>query len=799
MFARVNHGSFAQNVTNMWSNDRLDIQDEKFLKHQKMIASYLSPETPYRGLVAFHGLGTGKTCLAVAVDSAWRKNHNSVWIITSAALRSNFLQSAVTCTGAVYSENWIYRGEKWIQHSDGTSYAELSPSDQSGVMETLVEAVAHKYKTLSLNGLNRKLIESLSSGRNSFDNSLVIIDEAHNLCRTLASTDDGLSHGLYRLIRSATGAKVLLLTGTPIYNVPSEFSYLVNMAHGPVIEHVIKWDKLIQDKDGLENARQALSACLNIDEFRVTAAGATISLTPHGFSLQSINSPHLVSSTRPSGLNAVLAEVSKTLPAKHVRTIDHDLLPTDSDVFNRIFIGARGELINQHVLARRLMGHVSVFDKRDPSLYPKVSRDTVVRVPITPEQLSEYLIVREYERKLEDKATGSSGGTTVFKHYSRVVTNFTFPRSATSSRIYKFEARGLSEGLYESRMTSALANLRGNPLWQSDIELAKLAPKFLHIYNNVTSVKGKSLVYSNFRTVEGIGLFSEMLLERGWRRLYITDDELKVQEYVKDSSGPCFIDPQPRSAEGQILIALFNNRSENLPSMRRSLELISGTSDNVRGGAIRCILISKSGTEGLDLTEIKSLHIMEPHWNDVVTDQVKGRAVRMNSHTNLPESEREVDIYMYVSTIGKSVSSKVPELQIRDRGMTSDEHIFETALMKRRQTIQVLQTMRMAAIDCREHAEGHAADERRKNDMACFVSNDEHGLSYASNINNDNMSAPRNGTRMVVQGPDGEVEVVILNGSANVYLASDIDNPYMKPIGHVTLEGKISWMPKDSE
>ena len=39
--------------------------DENTLKHQQLIARFLSPYTPYDRLLLFHLPGTGKTCTAV--------------------------------------------------------------------------------------------------------------------------------------------------------------------------------------------------------------------------------------------------------------------------------------------------------------------------------------------------------------------------------------------------------------------------------------------------------------------------------------------------------------------------------------------------------------------------------------------------------------------------------------------------------------------------------------------------------------------------------------------------------------
>ena len=44
-----------------------DSGSRELLPHQKIVRDYLSVETPYRGLLLYHGLGSGKTCSSIAV------------------------------------------------------------------------------------------------------------------------------------------------------------------------------------------------------------------------------------------------------------------------------------------------------------------------------------------------------------------------------------------------------------------------------------------------------------------------------------------------------------------------------------------------------------------------------------------------------------------------------------------------------------------------------------------------------------------------------------------------------------
>src|SRR5438045_5996250 len=36
-------------------------------EHQAMLSNFINPDTPYRGLLVFHGLGSGKTCVGFAI------------------------------------------------------------------------------------------------------------------------------------------------------------------------------------------------------------------------------------------------------------------------------------------------------------------------------------------------------------------------------------------------------------------------------------------------------------------------------------------------------------------------------------------------------------------------------------------------------------------------------------------------------------------------------------------------------------------------------------------------------------
>lgn len=117
-------------------------------------------------------------------------------------------------------------------------------------------------------------------------------------------------------------------------------------------------------------------------------------------------------------------------------------------------------------------------------------------------------------------------------------------------------------------------------------------------------------------------------------------------------------------------------------------------------GKVPVLLISSSGTEGLDLKGTKSVQIMEPHWNDAKIDQVIGRGIRYKSHEHLPEHERKVKIMRYYTETPRGTTNKVldwinPENADNDKGI--ERYMQNTAGLKNLLSKQIMQAMQEAS------------------------------------------------------------------------------------------------------
>ena len=67
------------------------------------------------------------------------------------------------------------------------------------------------------------------------------------------------------------------------------------------------------------------------------------------------------------------------------------------------------------------------------------------------------------------------------------------------------------------------------------------------------------------------------------------------------------------------------------------------------------MLLSGSGSEGLDLKRTQEIHIMEPHWNQMRIDQVIGRGWRKNAHKN--NENKVLNVYQWSTVHPKIISA----------------------------------------------------------------------------------------------------------------------------------------------
>ena len=74
----------------------------ELLPHQKVVRDYLMIETPYRGLLLYHGLGSGKTCSSIAVAESLLST-KKVFVMLPASLEQNYKGELRKCGDPLYT------------------------------------------------------------------------------------------------------------------------------------------------------------------------------------------------------------------------------------------------------------------------------------------------------------------------------------------------------------------------------------------------------------------------------------------------------------------------------------------------------------------------------------------------------------------------------------------------------------------------------------------------------------------------------------------------------------------------
>ena len=147
-------------------------------------------------------------------------------------------------------------------------------------------------------------------------------------------------------------------------------------------------------------------------------------------------------------------------------------------------------------------------------------------------------------------------------------------------------------------------------------------------------------------------------------------------------------------------------------------------------------MLTSSGSEGITLRNTRYVHIIEPYWHPVRTEQVIGRARRICSHQALEEELRTVEVFLYLMTFtdeqlygnpeGKTKQEKEPivsiELKLKDVSkidkktpLTSDEALFEIQRIKKNITRGILRSIKESSIDCSIHSNSNS-----KEGLVCY-------------------------------------------------------------------------------
>lgn len=320
-----------------------------------------------------------------------------------------------------------------------------------------------------------------------------------------------------------------------------------------------------------------------------------------------------------------------------------NILPEDYEDFYEHFVEDY-KIKNKGKFQNRVVGMVSYADVSDNvrQLFPEQLDTIIHRVPMEDTQYSFYQMAREKEITENQR---------IIKQ--RSVAPATKPKNTASSS-YRVRSRQYSN--YYAPEKTSLSDIT-NPS----------SPKFEQILKDIENTNGTSLLYSQFIGTGGLGVF-ELLLRQNDYKKYTPTEGLKKQKTY------CLITGEITFDDRKTLISTLNS------------------DENMRGEIIKLILVSSTGAEGLDLKNIRSIHIMEPYWNPGRVDQVIARGVRLGSHLALPEEDRNVQPHIYISI-------SPPD---RDETLTTDEELYRKSVQMASSIKEFHDALKEISIECLE-------------------------------------------------------------------------------------------------
>lgn len=178
--------------------------------------------------------------------------------------------------------------------------------------------------------------------------------------------------------------------------------------------------------------------------------------------------------------------------------------------------------------------------------------------------------------------------------------------------------------------------------------LNSLSSKYVKTCQLIKQSRGKCLVYQPFVTFEGV----RTLL------IYLEKFDISYVEYTQNT----------RTTRSD-LVRQFNEKENNM------------------GDKIKCCVLSGAGSEGISMTCVSDMIIMDIPWSGSHLEQLIGRGIRLKSHNDLPLEERYVNIHILVNHTSGTPSYSV------------DKEILDLLTRKENQKVALAKILRDSSIE----------------------------------------------------------------------------------------------------
>jgi superfamily II DNA or RNA helicase/ribosomal protein S18 acetylase RimI-like enzyme len=595
-----------------------DIPKEKgmLMKHQKIIARFLSSHTLYDALLLVHQMGSGKTCSAIgAIEQIKNEVNNfkgAMIFAKGQGLIQNFIKELRDkCTAGQYVPEGF---------TDDTSGGCGATKKKGGLteLETTIRTkklIRDFYST----GTFETFAKHLSRTKDAdiitlYSNHVIVIDEVHNL-RIQDVTEDriGMYDQFKRFLHLVKNCKILLLSGTPMKDTPEEIASVMNLIL-PEDLQLPTGDKFVTkylDQHGENN--------FTVKKNKVNALKKRFK-------------------GRVSFLKAMRSTVKKEFVGdKNVGKLKH--LVVESVKMSKFQTTAYTEAVR---LDERGKAGVH-YNARQASLmvFPDGSygqpRLTGTNNVDRSKGFEKYVKTQTSSKTFTASMLSGKKKEKVSKSFS-LIKELTDAIKGDTNK-YVIKGMNITSSIYQKIIQTRLKNLY------------RFSAKYANVIQSILNAKGEScFVYSELVTGSGSIVFSQLLHLFGFS-----------PANGKEGSNPSlrygFLTSEATSTQIHKIINCYNQPA------------------NMHGDIIKVLIGSKVVSEGVSFANVQREYILTPWYNYSETDQAIARGYRLGSHKELVNTGEEpivhisqlvalprkgkvfsIDLYMYEISEDKDIT-----------------------------------------------------------------------------------------------------------------------------------------------
>jgi len=692
-------------------------------EHQAMLSNFINPDTPYRGLVVFHGLGTGKTCVGVAIAEKFKPlvqkyNTKIIVLVSGPLIKENWKQHLLLCTGETYL--------KYQDKSVYTDEIERVRLEKNALIQAMQYYRFMSYRSFYKHVLGEKIIDrKVVKGEKvkvsyrktdegeferdlavdriyNLNNTIIIVDEAHNL------TGNAYGDALKHIIKNSINLKVVLLSGTPMKNLADDIIELVNFIRPPDMQ--IERDRIFNSEKNhtMEFKQNGLKYLKNM---------------LRGYISHVRGSDPLIFAKRVDR-----GEVPKGL--LFTKVIKCSMLKLQQDTYDKAIKEQNDSLDRKSEAVANFVFPILSADKKE--IVGSYGREGLQQLKnqlkSNAEQLNKKLSKLLYGRDDEkDMIDISSDGLTIsgkilkgsnLKYFS---TKF-YTAINNLNKLVEGKRGAGTAFVYSNLVKVGIELFREILIQNGYLEYQEIYSDYQIQSDTICYYCGKT--YSQHRNISASqdgGADSEQTDSKQTDSEQSDEDTNSEKDIKSDEEDDKKSDYSPKSHTffPATFISITGKSNDEATDVipedkKKILDNVFNTIANKEGKYLKIVMGSKVMNEGISMRQIKDVHILDVYFNLGRVDQVVGRAIRWCSHYKLMSETNmfpHVDVYKYVVSV--------------PNGLSSEEELYQKAELKYLLIKKVERAMKEVAIDCPLNIQGNMFKEEIEKSKNCGKDGEE--------------------------------------------------------------------------